>query len=417
MLGFLFLATAVGIGLGTKVMPILFQFIETRKYEQTDYFQQTQRSLQEIKADKGLFGEFNIYRQLAKLEGYKKFLFNCYVYKDNGDLTEIDMLCLHRSGLYVIESKNYSGWIFGTETHKNWTQTLPAGRSGGFKKIPFFNPIIQNKVHLKWLSYYLNDETPPLHSFIVFSDDCTLKEINLTSYQHQVIQQRNLLSAVKRTEQEADILLSPAKIDRLYKSLRPLTRRNQKIKRQHIEQVQQKRQAAKSAKKTVSKTNETNPTSPFAATPRTRLAEPTAGVMTVPNAAVPVKTAGISTSLEQENQSGLEKQQNQITEQALPSSANEEAQLLREIQEALAKSETATVNSIESLSQIGTQPEQQTTEPVQKQAILQEVSDLRCPRCQNPLVLRTATKGSHRGQQFWGCSAFPKCRYLKNLAG
>ena len=34
-----------------------------------------------------------------------------------------------------------------------------------------------------------------------------------------------------------------------------------------------------------------------------------------------------------------------------------------------------------------------------------------CPRCGKPLVLRTAKKGDNIGNTFWGCSAFPKCRY------
>lgn len=34
-----------------------------------------------------------------------------------------------------------------------------------------------------------------------------------------------------------------------------------------------------------------------------------------------------------------------------------------------------------------------------------------CPRCGKTLVLRTASKGEHAGNQFWGCSSYPKCRY------
>ena len=33
-----------------------------------------------------------------------------------------------------------------------------------------------------------------------------------------------------------------------------------------------------------------------------------------------------------------------------------------------------------------------------------------CPRCETPMVRRTARKGPHQGQQFWGCPRFPKCR-------
>lgn len=34
-----------------------------------------------------------------------------------------------------------------------------------------------------------------------------------------------------------------------------------------------------------------------------------------------------------------------------------------------------------------------------------------CPRCGGRLVMRTASKGDHAGEQFWGCEAYPKCRY------
>lgn len=38
-----------------------------------------------------------------------------------------------------------------------------------------------------------------------------------------------------------------------------------------------------------------------------------------------------------------------------------------------------------------------------------------CPRCGGLLVLRTARRGSRAGGQFWGCSAYPKCRLVQPL--
>ena len=38
-----------------------------------------------------------------------------------------------------------------------------------------------------------------------------------------------------------------------------------------------------------------------------------------------------------------------------------------------------------------------------------------CPRCGSKMVLRTAKKGNYQGDQFWGCSRYPKCRYIENL--
>lgn len=38
-----------------------------------------------------------------------------------------------------------------------------------------------------------------------------------------------------------------------------------------------------------------------------------------------------------------------------------------------------------------------------------------CPNCQSDLVLRVAKKGLNAGNEFYGCSTFPKCRYTQNV--
>ena len=57
-----------------------------------------------------------------------KFLFNLYIPKLNDETTEVDVVLIHPKGFFVIESKNYNGWIFGSEKNRYWTQTLPMGR-------------------------------------------------------------------------------------------------------------------------------------------------------------------------------------------------------------------------------------------------------------------------------------------------
>lgn len=39
-----------------------------------------------------------------------------------------------------------------------------------------------------------------------------------------------------------------------------------------------------------------------------------------------------------------------------------------------------------------------------------------CPKCESPMVLRTAKKGENAGGQFWGCSTYPKCRCTIQVA-
>jgi hypothetical protein len=38
-----------------------------------------------------------------------------------------------------------------------------------------------------------------------------------------------------------------------------------------------------------------------------------------------------------------------------------------------------------------------------------------CPKCGSPMVLRTAAQGSHKGEQFYGCKNYPKCREMKRV--
>ena len=42
-------------------------------------------------------------------------------------------------------------------------------------------------------------------------------------------------------------------------------------------------------------------------------------------------------------------------------------------------------------------------------------ADKMCPKCGEPMVLRTAKKGSNSGNQFWGCSGYPSCRTVQRI--
>ncbi len=222
------------------LLPLLY-IIQKKQYEKTEYYQQTKNPYRSVQFNKGRLGEFYIYKYLKSLAGYKRYLFNLYIPKNNGETTELDVVLLHESGIYVFESKNYSGWIFGTESQQYWTQTLPVGR-GGSQKNQFYNPILQNKGHLKWIQIFLDDQTLPFYSYIVFSDRCTLKNITLTSAKHYVINRYNLLSAVQQNIAKTGIQLSPEKIDNLFEKLYPFTQIEEAEKMAHITNIQQNTQ-------------------------------------------------------------------------------------------------------------------------------------------------------------------------------
>ena len=70
---------------------------------------------------------------------YRRF-HNIIIPTNNGT-TQIDHIIVSPFGLFVIETKNYKGWIFGSEKQSKWTQSLYG------KKYTFQNPLRQNYKH------------------------------------------------------------------------------------------------------------------------------------------------------------------------------------------------------------------------------------------------------------------------------
>lgn len=66
------------------------------------------------------------------------------------DTTQIDHIVISKYGIFVIETKNYGGWIYGSEHQKQWTQKLYK------KSFKFQNPLHQNYKHIKFLQSILS---------------------------------------------------------------------------------------------------------------------------------------------------------------------------------------------------------------------------------------------------------------------
>lgn len=230
-------------------LPLIFLFEidrrrkekEREQYNQTEYAVQTQIPYERVMSDRGILGEFLIYKVLESLESPRRFLFNLYLPKWNGDTTELDVVLIHSSGIYVFESKNFSGWIFGSERQRYWTQTLRAGW-GQSQKHHFYNPILQNSGHLDRLYQILRpvrllNGPPPYYSYIVFSNHCEFKDVPLKSGNHYILHLGKLFYAVQENIVEAGVRLTAAEIETLYQQLEPYTRVSDVVKQAHVENI------------------------------------------------------------------------------------------------------------------------------------------------------------------------------------
>lgn len=112
---------------------------------------------------KGLFGEWLVRLSAKFLLDQKEYrpIHNVTLKTPDGT-TQIDHIFVSRFGVFVVETKNYSGWIFGDEHQPMWTQKI-------FKKTnKFQNPLRQNYKHVKALEALLNLPLEKIHSVVVF---------------------------------------------------------------------------------------------------------------------------------------------------------------------------------------------------------------------------------------------------------
>lgn len=94
---------------------------------------------------------------------------------NDGTTTQIDHIIVSKFGIFIIETKNMKGWIFGSKEQKNWTQNIYG------KKSSFQNPLHQNYKHTKAIEELLGHKEN-IHSIVTFVGDCEFK----TSMPHNV---------------------------------------------------------------------------------------------------------------------------------------------------------------------------------------------------------------------------------------
>lgn len=226
------------------IIALLAALLFNRAYKKGAYYQVTKNSYLATRFDIGKYGEYLTYKRLKHFEkNGGKFLFNLYIPKEGEETTEIDVLLLCPKGVFVFESKNYSGWIFGSESQKQWTQSLPQGRKRSHKE-HFYNPIWQNKTHIKHLKHLIGEDTP-VRSIIVFSERCTLKNVTVQSPDIRVINRYDIAPVVSEicSQIHAD-LLDAAAITDIYNKLYPYTQVSDATKAQHIANIEEKRGAS-----------------------------------------------------------------------------------------------------------------------------------------------------------------------------
>ncbi len=209
--------------------------IEKNQETKEQYYSQSGANWFQTFFNTGVKGEYLTYKKLSNIQGNNRCIANCYIPKEDGTTSEIDMLMIHETGIYVFESKNYSGYIFGTSNQKMWTQTLHVGH-GKVERNQFYNPIMQNKAHIKHLKTLLNDESIPMYSYIVFSDRCEFKGLDVDK-SYRVIHRSKLMKALNSDIKDRSVLLSEDRINQVFDVLDKQSHMDKSVKKEHVQEI------------------------------------------------------------------------------------------------------------------------------------------------------------------------------------
>lgn len=176
---------------------------------------------------KGVIGEKKVAAVLAKLpkEQYK-VLHDIMLRTENGT-TQIDHVVVSIYGIFVIETKNYKGWITGNEYGNYWTKNMYG------KKYSFRNPLMQNYAHIKALQEKTGLPEDKFISIVAFSSNSDIKV--KTKKPVVYIREVNLvIQAYKR------IIIQPSEINGIVSIIQNANITERKARREHVQQIREK---------------------------------------------------------------------------------------------------------------------------------------------------------------------------------
>ena len=175
---------------------------------------------------KGRRGEIKVARELARLEGRKYTVFTNLLVRSNNGTSQIDHVVVSRYGIHVIETKNFAGWIHGSEKATHWTQSIY------HVKQRFNNPVKQNWAHVYALKELLSDFNGiAFHPIVAFVGEAELMNVHC---QTPVVYLDELVSTIEMSLTES---LSDSEVRMISERLNNANILDIHEKRNHVNRV------------------------------------------------------------------------------------------------------------------------------------------------------------------------------------
>lgn len=162
---FILLYIILGCGILYELSIFAFRYFE---YQRSPFYKKYGHKFFSVVFNRGKYFEANLYSFLIK-QGINNILMNVVIpVKDK--TTEIDCIFEYEGSCFVLEVKDYSGVIYGSEKRKEWTKYVYG------RKYRFQNPLHQNYGHVQAIKTLLNKPDLNLVSLVLFNKRGKLKK-------------------------------------------------------------------------------------------------------------------------------------------------------------------------------------------------------------------------------------------------
>lgn len=178
-------------------------------------------------------GEREVSSYLADLECEEYQVFNDLLLRNGNYTTQIDHIILSRYGVFVIETKNVHGKVYGSGNAEFWKQYLPDWgykRYGITQEHQLRNPIWQNAGHIKTLRRLVFDNDIPIYGIVVFPYDTDL----YVTAEQQVLKMWQVVPYVKRFR---DRVLSAEQVGFYRRRILEVISTAESDRKQHLDNV------------------------------------------------------------------------------------------------------------------------------------------------------------------------------------
>lgn len=174
---------------------------------------------------KGYLGEKLVSVVLRRLnkEEYK-IINDIILFNEDNKTTQIDHIIVSVYGIFVIETKNYNGWIIGKESDKYWKQVIFRTKNN------FYNPLRQNYGHTMAVRSVIGDNSISIIPIVVFSNNATLK---VQTHSH-VVYVAKLLKTVKQYNKKC---MSQEEAEKYYNMLSKASYNEKGAKAEHVRNI------------------------------------------------------------------------------------------------------------------------------------------------------------------------------------